>query len=221
MISKWRLMMTVVLSLGLVLGAAAQRGTFRPPEMPGKFNPVVGTGAAYEFTVEAGRKINMEIVVVGKEPFDGKDAYWVETRMDTEHGRMVMKELKLASASGAEAKRRIVQMGAQPPMEVPVDMMAMMGGAPPGQTPHPSQELGTVVGTETVTVPGGTFVCEHYRGAGEGKTSDAWLSSKVSPLGLVKFSRGESAGVLQKVLENQKSEIKGEPQKLEFPGMKR
>lgn len=65
-----------------------------------------------------------------------------------------------------------------------------------------------VVGVESITVPGGTFQCEHWRakdGSGEG-----WLSSSVVPYSLVKETEKDgSTIILTKTISNAKSHITG------------
>ena len=76
---------------------------------------------------------------------------------------------------------------------------------------------GEKVGSETITVPAGTFECEHYRKQEPRGTMDVWISSKVSPYGTVKMSNGEMTLVLEKQLSNETTHIKGEPQKMDMP----
>ena len=71
-------------------------------------------------------------------------------------------------------------------MEMSMSMQAQANAAKRNQEAHFRQKAQRV-GTETISVPAGTFVCEHYRmtdGSG-----DIWFSPKVSPWGLVKFQR--------------------------------
>jgi hypothetical protein len=69
-----------------------------------------------------------------------------------------------------------------------------------------------------VTVPAGTFECDHYRGNIQGKTIDYWVSSKVSPYGLVKMTSADLSMELKKTLSNETSHITGEPQAMpSFP----
>jgi hypothetical protein len=101
-------------------------------------------------------------------------------------------------------------------MEMPMGMMSGMGqrgqGAGAGDT-----SPGEKVGSETITVPAGTFECDHYRKQEPRGTVDVWISSKVPPYGMVKMSSGEMTMVLEKVLSNETSHIKGEPQKMNIP----
>ena len=129
---------------------------------------------------------------------------------------MVMKQLMVLGGDKPQIKRMIMQMPGRPPMEMPMGMMPGMGqrGQAPGQG---DSTPGEKVGSETITVPAGTFECEHYRKAEPHGTVDVWISTKVSPYGIVKMSNGEMTMVLEKVLSNETTHIKGEPQKMNMP----
>jgi len=98
-----------------------------------------------------------------------------------------------------------------------------VGMLPPGMGPRGQASgggdtsPGERVGAETITVPAGTFECEHYRKQEPQGTVDVWVSPKVSPYGTVKMSTGEMTMVLEKILSNETSHIQGEPQKMNFP----
>ena len=76
---------------------------------------------------------------------------------------------------------------------------------------------GELVGTESVTVPAGTFTAQHYRSQGSNGTTDIWTSSDVTPYGMVKMTNADTTMELKKVLTNETSHIKGEPQKMQMP----
>lgn len=188
------------------------QGVFRPPEMPGMFQPVVGSGATYQLKTASNPDAEFTYAVVGK---DG-GAYWMEIRSTTSKGSLVMKQLMSMPGPGQapQIQRMIMQAAGRPPMEMPVSMLK--GGVGRAQTqgtasPH---GLGEKIGIETVTVQAGKFECEHYRSASNGKNSDVWVSSKVSPYGLVKMVSGETRMELQKILAHETSQISGEPMKL-------
>jgi len=69
------------------------------------------------------------------------------------------------------------------------------------------------VGTETISVPAGTFSCEHWS-KDEGK-GDIWVSSKISPMGMVKSVDEHETMVLVKVITDAKSHIIGTPVKFD------
>jgi hypothetical protein len=154
--------------------------------------------------------------VVGKENVEGAEGYWLEMRLEGgREGGVVMKHLMVMRAGQPEIKRMIMQTAGQPPMEMP---MGMMGGMMRrGQPAAEEKGMGEKIGTETVTVPAGTFTCDHYRTETDKTTADVWVSPKVSPYGLVKMTSADMTMVLTKVLANETSQIKGEPQKLEMP----
>lgn len=211
-LSKGTLVLLAV--LGLAGGAWAQMmGGGRAPHIPGLFEPVVGEGAEYRITPQGKQPMEWAFAIVGKETVGGQEGYWLEERMlSGKESGMIMKQLMVTQGSSPQVKRMIMQMPGRPPMEMPMGMMRMMQHHAPAPTPH--QGMGEKVGTETVTVPAGTFVCDHYRSTDQGTTSDFWVAQKVHPYGMVKMTSKDMTMVLVKTLENQTSQIKGEPQKM-------
>ena len=210
------------LCLGVAASAAAQFGHRGPqaPQIPTPFKPVVGSGAEYQFTGK-GENADFAYAVVGKEQVDGNEGYWLEIRIHNKKmkGEMVMKELMVMNGSQPELKRLISQPPGRPAMELPSSMLGMVKKRTPTSVGGNEKigGLGQKIGTESITVPAGTFECDHYRTQEEGSTVDLWISSKVSPYGVVKMVRNDATMVLQKVLTNETSHIKGEPQKLQIP----
>jgi hypothetical protein len=202
--------------------AAAQFGHRGPqaPQIPTPFKPVVGSGAAYQFT---GKKetANFAYAVVGKEQVEGNEGYWLEIRINNQKtkGEMVMKELMVMKGSQPEIKRLITQPPGRPPMELPSSMLGMIRNHTPAATGGNEKggEPGEKIGTETITVPAGTFVCDHYRTQEEGSPVDLWVSTKVSPYGVVKMVSSDATMVLEKVLSNETSHIHGTPKQFAMP----
>jgi hypothetical protein len=180
--------------------------------MPGLFQPVVGSGATYRVINGQNPEIQFSYAIVGKEG----DGYWMEIRTSTPKGEMVIKQLMSVSSDGKPPRptRMIMQVAGQPPMELPVSMINGSAGRAQSQIAANAHGLGERVGTETITVAAGSFECEHYKSELNGKHSDLWMSSKVSPYGLVKMTSGETQMELQKALVNETSRITGEPMKL-------
>lgn len=208
-----------VVVLGLA-GSGWSQGMMRPPNMPGEFKPVVGSGAQYQLTDKKGQTHEWTWAVVGKETADGQDAYWLEMRSTTPQGGMVMKQLMVMQPGNVDIKRMIMQAPGRPPMEMPVSMMHIGMQHAQESASASSQGMGEVVGSETVTVPAGTFETQHYRSTERGSTADVWASTKVSPYGLVKMTSSDGTSmILEKVLDHETSQITGEPQKMNFPGM--
>ncbi len=187
------------------------------PRMLGAFKPVVGSGAQYQMTMKY-RTMQSAYAIVGQEDVEGSIGYWMEIRTEGAGmpGETVMKQLLVLSGDRPQIKRMIMQPPGRPPMEMPMGMMPGMGQRQqaPGQS---DSSPGEKVGSETITVPAGTFECEHYRKQEPHGIVDLWISSKVSPYGMVKMSSGEMTMVLEKVLSNETSHIKGEPQQMNMP----
>lgn len=173
----------------------------------GIYNPIVGSGAQYEYdSAGKGGKMTMEIDVVGKESSGGKDGYWLETTISgTPLGDMVMKMLLVSDGTSGAVEKMIMQGPTSPPM----DMTAQMSRAGGQQTKQniDIRDKADKVGSESVTTPAGTFTADHYRmkdGSG-----DFWVSDKVSPYGLIKGQGKDFTMVLTKVVTDAKDKITG------------
>jgi hypothetical protein len=180
------------------------------PQMPqwnGIWHPVVGSGAAYQMSERDGSKKEMEIAVVGQEKFEGQDGYWLEMSFqDPRGGPGAMKTLNVMSGPNPGAKRMIFQMRGQA-YEMPLNNPMMAGHGPKSSGVDVSKSGAQLVGTESITVPAGTFECQHYRTTSP--PSDVWVSPKVSPWGLVKSQGKDSSMVLTRVITDAKSKITG------------
>jgi hypothetical protein len=204
----------ILAMVALTLPLAAQMGMGpRVPTLSGIWHPVVGTGAAYEITKE-GKKSEIELTIVGKEDVEGKPAYWMEMGMTDPRTSTLLyaKNLMSVSDTGVTSLRMVMQMPGQDPMEMDMTANPAARRMQP-TTPANISEKAEVVGTESVTVPAGTFSCTHYRmkdGSGE-----AWVSDKVSPWGLVKSQNKDSSMVLAKVITDATDHITGTPRKFD------
>jgi hypothetical protein len=112
----------------------------------------------------------------------------------------------------------------------PITSEGTNGAAVPASAPPANRQSGggkdggwaasaVEVGMESITVPAGTFECDHYTTIGStGKQIDVWTSSKVSsslsPDGLVELSTADWKLKLQKVLVHETSQVKGDPKKM-------
>jgi hypothetical protein len=221
-------MMMSVLSLAVVGSLGAQRpggmGMNPMGGLPsfGLQNPTIGSGSEYEVTSN-GKAMDMSIVALGKENVDGETGFWMEMRMISQEmgGEMVMKSLIVSSATQAGVKRMIMQQPGRPPMEMPAMMMNMMQQRqPPPITKGGGDKsgMGELVGAESVTVPAGTYSCQHYRKQDPKGTVDLWVSTSITPWGIVKMTGTDVSMVLKKALSNESSHIKGEPQQMQMPG---
>jgi len=203
-----RMASAAFLMLVCAAAAPAQMGMRSgPPGMHGIWSPVVGQGGVYEFTSKDGGTQKMEMAIVGKDTVDGKEAFWYQMVMDSGEGggKMVMKHLMVRDGQETHYVKSIMQIPGQPPMEMPAQM---------GQRQHAKQsaDINTEaqdVGSESVTVPAGTFTAEHFR-MNDG-SGDAWVAKNVSPYGLVKYQGKDTTMVLVKVITDAKDKIVGKP----------
>ncbi len=212
--------LVIALALGFATAGWTQgmRGGMgrQAPRLLGEFKPVVGAGAQYQMTAKNGT-MSFAYVIVGQEDVEGSTGYWMEIRSENPGmpGETVMKQLIVTGGDKPQIKRMIMQIPGRPPMEMP---MGMLGMGQRGQgTGAGDTSPGEKVGSETITVPAGTFACEHYRKQAPQGTVDVWISSKVPPYGMVKMSSAEMTMVLEKALSNETSHIQGEPQKMDMP----
>jgi hypothetical protein len=214
----WVCAAVILLCAGI---AAAQMGGMMggggASAMRGIWNPTVGAGAEYQMqsTGKQGGPSTLGIAVVGKEDYNGATGYWLEMTMKDPRsgGTMYMKMLMVMTNGNMQPVKMIIQAPGQQPMEMPIQMMANRAQPQPADISKQGKDMGS----ETVTVPAGTFSCEHYQSA-EG--DDVWVSSKISPWGLVKMNGKTSSMVLEKVVTDAKDMITGTPQQMpNFGGM--
>ena len=195
----------VFCSLAFASTAAAQfmRGA---PTLSGVFNPSVGSGAAYEIQTGADKK-TMEMSIVGKETVDGKDAYWWEMAMPDQRmgGEFYVKSLLVMDGANTHSSKTIMQFPGKPPMEMPSGM-----GRDHSRIPVDAKMDAEDLGSESVTVPAGTFTAEHYR-AKDG-SGDTWIAKGAGPISLVKHQEKDRTMILTKVYSDYKDKITGTPQ---------
>jgi len=203
---KWTKFGVVLVFLSATGGAQAQIGMdyFTRPAIAKVFHPTVGKGSVYETAIKSGadtKTSTTEIGIVGKESVDGKEAYWVETSMTDGKGRPMVGKTLLSIEGEMTIHRIIVQQAGQPAMEMPMN---------PGNDWH-------AVGTESVTVPAGTFTCEHWKNDKNG--SEVWTSDTVPSYGVVKEVSNNRTMVLVKVIDNYADKITGPVQKFDMQQM--
>ena len=209
-----RRMLMIFAALALAMPLAAQMFGPRIPTLSGIWHPVVGNGADYEITKKDGEKSAMEITIIGKEDVDGKTGFWQEMAIANPgtSQSMYAKSLVSVTDAGITTMRMVMQLPGLAPMEMD------SGKNPTGRGTNQAvavnlAEKAEIAGTESITVPAGTFSCTHYRmkdGSG-----DAWVSDKVSPWGLVKSQSKDSSTVLVKVITDAKDHITGTPTKFD------
>jgi hypothetical protein len=184
--------------------AAAQLGPslFSKPNIADIFKPVVGSGAAYEqhSTDEKRPASQMEMTIVGKELTANGEAYWMEIGHAGKEGAGMMYS-KVLVTKDFQFTKIIFQQPGQPAMEMPFD----------GQTgrSHMKEEMAKwhQVGSETITVPAGTFSCMHWKN--EDGTDEVWTSDKVTPMAMVKQVGKNRSMVLTKIITGATDHITG------------
>ncbi len=174
------------------------------------FNPVLGAGARYETRDEHGSGA-FSVAVVGETKVNGKQGYWVETRVEKgDEAGLVLKQLVVREQGRPHTLRLIIQRPSQAPEE------ETLAGNQVAQPSSESREaiasgIKESLGRADVTTPAGKFVCRHYRVQLGSAPGDLWTSRRVAPYGIVKLtSEGLSMEVVQ-LLNHQKSEIKTTP----------
>lgn len=194
-----------VLALAAVTNAQMMRSG--PPQFHGVLNPVIGQGAVYQVQNSEGKKSEIEIAILGKESVDGKDAYWMQMAMSNSDmgGQMVMKHLFVLDGQETHTTKTIMQFPGRPPMEMPAQMSHREHSTQAADIRTDAQDLGS----ESLTVPAGTFTTEHYR-TKDG--NEIWIAKDVPPWGLVKSQSKDSTMVLLKVVTEAKDKIVGTPQ---------
>lgn len=183
----------------------------------------LGQWAAFDVKGSPNGGGKLRLAVVGSERQGDSTFYWLEMAGTsagdaTRNGIMQL----LVADLGAHAipvRAMIVKAGQQPAMKMPQAMLAMMSqsatqhNAAIGFTRH--CEGAQIVGSETVSVPAGSFATVHVKS----EDGDAWVTKAV-PFTIVKASRKDgSTMVLVASGTDAKSSINETPQDMPLPGM--
>jgi hypothetical protein len=204
----------VLLLLVFIVPANGQMGMdlFRRPAITKAIHPVVGKGAQYQTVNKdnADKPTMMELGVISKESVDGKDAYWMQFANIRDGKTTVGKAL--VTPDDFQFHRMIMEIPGQGAMEMPVNQSARSKA-----DLNDRMNEWHSAGSDTITVPAGTFSCEHWRNDKDG--SDIWTSDKVTPFGMVKELRPNSTTVLVKVLDSVPDRIAGPVKKFDMQQM--
>lgn len=178
--------------------------------------PPVGGYAVYDVTLPSGRVIATRFAVVGAENREGTRNIWFElwARRDTlppAIGQVLVPGFPYDPSAVAAAW--LQSFTADEPVELNPRELANTRRSLPPQVRNivDGCKSASLVGTESVTVPAGTFRAQHYRNALRG--SDIWVSSDV-PFGIVKMSDAQQRGsmVLTRMGKDGKSSFGGKKQ---------
>jgi hypothetical protein len=179
------------------------------PNIANIFHPEVGVGAAYEQTNRDGKKSTMEMSIVGSEMVGTQQGYWMEVGTTGRNAQEVVYGKMLVTPDDFAFHKMVFMMpGSTQPMEMDMDATKSRS-----ERLNKDLEKWHSIGTESITVPAGTFSCDHWT-KDDGK-GDVWVSSKVSPMGMVKSVDNGQTMVLTKVITGAKSHITGTPVKFD------
>jgi hypothetical protein len=221
---RFQVLALATVCLGLIAKAHAQIGAnwFNKPAIGEVINPVVGKGAQYQTT--QGDKSNaapdvMEMTVVGKESVDGKDGFWLEIARQDKNQRGMTYAKMLFTKEDFQFHRMVIQQPGQPAMQMPFNPSDKTKSRMLDET-----QKWSATGSETITVPAGTFSCKHWKkdkGPNDTGDSDIWTSDKISPFGVVKEVSPGHTMVLVKVIADATDHITGPVTTFDPEAMKR
>ena len=211
----WGLVFLLVVTC-MPVGAQMGMEMFRRPAIMKVFHPVVGKGAQYQTTSTSGGLSRMEeLSLIGKDTVDGKEAYWlqmvnIDAKGDMRGGKA------LVTVDDFQFHRMIMDFPGQGLIDVPENMM--MSGRNRENLQDTISQWHSV-GSETVTVPAGTFNCEHWRN--DKNHEELWTSDKVVPFGMVKeiSANSHTVMVLVKTLDNVQDRFSGPAKKFDMQQM--
>jgi hypothetical protein len=139
----------------------------------------VGSWAKYNMTMGTMPPMSMKMALVSRAAAGNTLEMSVEGGLAAKAGTVVT-QMILAPGSEGNVQKLILQVGANDPMEMPVQ------GAQGKQFAKPDPKK--LVKEETVKVAAGSYKAKHYHDkTPQGDTVDYWVSESVAPLGLVKI----------------------------------
>jgi hypothetical protein len=177
---------------------------FSKPNIADIFKPVVGSGAVYEMqpTDQKRAPSLIEMTIVGKELTPTGEGYWMEVGHTASKDGGALMYSKMLVTKDFQFTKIVFQQPGQPAMEMPVNPNDM------GKN-HMKEEMAKwhQVGSETITVPAGTFSCMHWKK--DDGAEDVWTSDKVTPMAMVKEVGKNDTMVLTKIITGATDHITG------------
>ncbi len=183
-----RILMSAALAAAVASPIAAQNACEAFLEAP-----AVGSWVEYDFQAQ-GQAGRSRIAVVGTETRGGRELTWYEMSFDAGGNSAIMKMLAEGGFYHAMAEKKIVEMvvkaAGQPAMKFSGAMMERIQSQ---MSSDPASDFGKGcedaerVGSESITVPAGTFDAVHYRLTSGGSPGDAWIVEGM-PFGMIKWS---------------------------------
>ena len=190
----------------------------------------VGQWASYQINGGPHNGVTMRFAIVNTERRGDSTLYWFEvsTVSPNDASRSGVMQMLVPSFDVERSGIRglVMKMGSQPALKMPDQMIGMMGQRMGNHNPGLDMSrrclAAQVIGSETVSVPAGSFKALHLKGADGG---EAWMSADI-PFGLVKvLMKDASTMVLTGKGMDAKSSITETPQEMPMmpatPGMSR
>ena len=230
----------MIFAASLLAGAAVP---VRAQDVCARYRPTPAMGSWAQYTISRdGQELTTRLALVGHEKRDGKDALWFESASETPRGKVITEMLVPGYPFAPDAAMElVVKRGDQPARKMSGAMMAMMrgqGGQGQAQGQAAAGRSGrgggmgrgagmsnwneqcrglSVVGQESVKVPGGTFAATHLHNAAD--STDVWVSRQV-PFGLVKSQTPRMTMQLNAMGKDATKSITETPQEMSgMPGM--
>lgn len=181
--------------------------------------PEVGRWAQYQAVYGTKDPYTLRYAVIGSEKRQGKDLKWVELRMtgkDKDKNLIYQMLVPGSPTEMGDVQEIVFKPGGKPAMKLNGMMLNMIRGQMEKQSIF--SELCkdvTLVGTESVTVPAGTFQTRHFRS--DKYKSDSWVSAEV-PFALVKSVGEKHDMALASHGADAKSSITEKPQEMPVMG---
>src|SRR5262249_54267398 len=181
------------ITTALLLAATPLAGQTLQDFCNGTIPITVGRWAEYKFTGGRTSGSTMRMAIISTEKVGDSTYYWYEMQMHTMRGNkpnsMIMQLLMAGIASPhVSIKGLIMKDNDQPAMRAPDMMIGMMSRAfTSGMSQYLEQRCRngdvTVVGSESVTVPAGTFQALHFK---DNDGGEAWISKDMGTFAMVK-----------------------------------
>jgi hypothetical protein len=168
-------------ALALPLSASAQIAQGPPTPLAVDLAKVpIGSAAQYTVTVGTMGPMTMRLGLVGRGAAGNTIETSIEGGIAARTGGKMITQMTIPSGSNGKVQKMVLQLGANDPMEMPIE------GAQAQQFSKPDPK--TLVKEETIKVPAGSFKTKHYHDkTAQGDTVDFWVSETVNPIGLVKM----------------------------------
>jgi len=181
--------------------------------------PAVGCWAEYKCTYEKQTPMTSRYAVVGTEQRKGTEYKWVELKLhDDAKGRDMVYQMLVPGGplQMDQVEEVVMKLGTDPAMKMNGMMMNMIRGQLGKNSAFKDAcREATLVGSEKVTVPAGTYLAKRYH---SGKyDTDSWIDPSV-PFAMLKSTGKSHAIELVATGDGAKSSISEEAKELPGPG---